>query len=202
MGTIADTVRTVARNVARYEVVTADSTAGTAAAAYALGRMSADDGGRDDTDLVGTIATACARGLLAGVVGTVAMTLSSTIEMKLRDRGGSSAPEDAASEVLGIQDFEDADAEERFGTLAHWGYGIGLGAVRGLYAATGMPSAAATAAHFVTVWGAELVMLPALDVSPPATEWGVGEIAVDAWHHGVYAVATGVAFDLLDGRAA
>lgn len=202
MGTITDTVRTVARNVARYEVVTADSTAGTAAAAYALGRMSADGGGRDDTDLVGTIATACAKGLLAGVVGTVAMTLSSTIEMKLRGRGGSSAPEDAVSEVLGIEDFEDEDAEERFGTLAHWGYGIGLGAIRGLYAVTGMPSAAATAAHFVTVWGAELVMLPALDVSPPATEWGAGEIAVDAWHHGVYAVATGMAYDLLDGRAA
>lgn len=203
MGAITDTVRTVAKNVARYEVATADTTTGTAAAAYALGRMSADGAGRDDdNDLLRTIATAGVKGLLAGVVGTVAMTVSSTIEMKLRDRGGSSAPEDAASEVLGIEDFEDEDAEERFGSLAHWGYGIGMGAVRGLYAATGMPSAAATAAHFVTVWGAELVMLPALDVSPPATEWGAGEIAIDAWHHGVYAVATGIAYDRLEGRPA
>ncbi len=155
-----------------------------------------------DRGLAGRLAGAVGKGLLGGLVGTAAMTISSTIEMKLRERGGSSAPEDAASEVLGIEDFDDEEAEERFGSLAHWGYGTGLGAIRGLYGATGMPSSAATTAHFVTVWGAEQVMLPALDVSLPATEWGAEEIAVDAWHHGVYAVATGLAYDWLDRRGA
>lgn len=203
MGTITDRISTAARNIARYEVATADSKPGTAAAAYALGRMSgSDSGAAGDTGPLGRIAGAVGKGLLAGLVGTAAMTISSTIEMKLRDRGGSSAPKDAAAEVLDIEDFEDEDAEERFGTAAHWSYGIGWGAVRGLYAATGMPSSAATAAHFATVWGAEQVVLPALDVSPPVTEWGAKEIAIDAWHHAVYAVATGMAYDRLDGRAA
>lgn len=203
MGTITDTIRTAARNVARYEVATADTRTGTAAAAYALGRMSGSDGGpAGDDGLLGRIAGAVGKGLLAGLVGTAAMTISSTIEMKLRDRGGSSAPTDAAAEVLDIEGFEDEDAEERFGTLVHWGYGTGWGAVRGLYGATGMPSSAATAAHFATVWGAEQVVLPALDVSPPVTEWGAKEIAIDAWHHAVYAVTTGLVYERLDARAA
>ncbi len=61
-----------------------------------------------------------------------------------------------------------------------------------------MPGAAATAAHFAAVWAAEQVVLPTLDVSPPATEWGAKEIAIDAWHHAVYAVATGLAYEWLD----
>ena len=49
-----------------------------------------------------------------------------------------------------------------------------------------------------TVWGSEHVVLPALEVAPPLTEWGAKEIAVDALHHLVYVVATGVAYSLLD----
>ena len=43
-------------------------------------------------------------------------------------------------------------------------------------------------------------MLPALSVAPPVTMWGGREVAIDAWHHLVYGVATGVAYELLDGR--
>jgi hypothetical protein len=41
-------------------------------------------------------------------------------------------------------------------------------------------------------------MLPTLDVAPPATEWGVAEVAVDAWHHAVYALTTGMAYAWLN----
>ena len=41
-------------------------------------------------------------------------------------------------------------------------------------------------------------MLPALDVAPPLTEWDAEEVAIDAFHHLVYAAATGVAYSLLD----
>lgn len=40
-------------------------------------------------------------------------------------------------------------------------------------------------------------MLPALGVAPPATQWGAKELAIDAWHHVVYAAA-GAAYELLD----
>jgi hypothetical protein len=145
----------------------------------------------------GTMAAAAGVGLAAGLAGTAAMTVSSTIEMKIRGRAGSSAPARAAAKVLGVRP-EGEKEQKRFGTLAHWGYGTGWGAARGVLAALGLPAPAATAAHLVTVWGSEQVMLPALGVTPPATQWGAKEIAIDAWHHLVYVGATGTAYELLD----
>ena len=72
-----------------------------------------------------------------------------------------------------------------------------LGVVRGLLDAAGLPPRAATAAHGAAVWGGELVALPAMDIAPPAVFWAPREIAIDAFHHTVYAIATGVAYELL-----
>ena len=41
-------------------------------------------------------------------------------------------------------------------------------------------------------------MLPSLGVAPPITEWGAEEIAIDAFHHAMYAAATGMAYEWLD----
>lgn len=145
----------------------------------------------------GQVAAAVGVGLAAGLAGTAAMTVSSTIEMKIRGRAGSSAPAQAASKVLGVHPQGDKE-DNKFSTLVHWGYGTGWGAVRGVLAAAGLPAPAATAAHLVTVWGSEQIMLPALGIAPPATQWGAKEVAIDAWHHLVYAAATGAAYELLD----
>jgi hypothetical protein len=140
------------------------------------------------------------KGLAAGLAGTAAMTVSSTIEQKLRRRAPSTAPADATARVLGIERFASDAAYNRFSNISHWGYGTGWGAVRGLLASLGLGPAAATAAHGAAVWGNEQVMLPALKVAPPVTMWGSREVAIDAWHHLVYAAGTGIAYELIDGR--
>jgi hypothetical protein len=99
--------------------------------------------------------------------------------------------------VLGISEFSTPAAKNRFSNLVHWGYGTGWGVVRGLLASAGLRPAAATLAHGAAVWGNEQVMLPALDVAPPSYLWPRREVAIDAWHHVVYATATGVAYELL-----
>lgn len=147
-----------------------------------------------------TLAQSIGKGLLAGLAGTAAMTVSSTIEQGVRRREPSSAPAKAAEKVLGIESFKSNGAENRFSNLVHWGYGTGWGAVRGVLRAGGLPPKAATAAHFASLWGSEQVTLPTLDVAPPVTMWGGTEIAIDAWHHMVYVVSTGIAYELLDGR--
>ena len=124
------------------------------------------------------------------------MTVSSTLEAKLRKRGSSSAPADAAGKVLGVQPRDEA-GEARFATAVHWAYGTSWGAVRGLLHANGIDGGKATAAHFTVVWGSELAMLPALDVAPPPWKSEPKEIAIDAFHHAVYAMATGVTFAAL-----
>ncbi|MFL5955924.1 MAG: hypothetical protein ACJ756_00585 [Solirubrobacterales bacterium] len=144
-------------------------------------------------------ASTLGKGLVAGFAGTAAMTVSSTLEQHLRGRAASSAPADATAKVLGIAEFADDAAKERFSFLSHWGYGTGWGVVRGALGSV-LPPRAATAIHLAAIWGNEQVMLPALDVAPPITMWGGKEIAIDAWHHVVYATATGAAYELLSAN--
>jgi hypothetical protein len=142
-------------------------------------------------------ASAIGDGLVAGFLGTAAMTISSTIEARLRHRAASTAPARATAKALGIRAFDSDLAQARFNDLSHWGYGTGWGVVRGILGAAGMSPAKATAAHGAAVWGSAAVTLPALDVAPPFVFWGRKEIAIDLLHHSVYAVATGVAYELV-----
>lgn len=149
-------------------------------------------------NVVGTVASSIGKGLVAGVVGTAAMTVSSSLEARIRRRAASSAPARATAKVLGIKEFEDDIAAARFNDISHWGYGTMWGVARGLLAATGMSPRTATAAHGAAVWGSAQVTLPALEVAPPFVFWGRKEVAIDLWHHGVYALATGLAYRLID----
>lgn len=150
--------------------------------------------------LANTLANSIGKGLMAGFVGTAAMTISSTLEARLRHRAASSAPARATAKMLGIKEFEDDIAKARFNDLSHWGYGTGWGVVRGLLGATRLSPTAASAAHGAAVWGSAQVALPALEIAPPIVFWAKEEIAIDAFHHVVYAAATGLAYQLIDGR--
>ena len=136
-------------------------------------------------------------GIVAGLAGTLAMTISSTVEQKLRDRPASDAPARAAEKLLAIEKFASDDAERRFGTLAHWGYGTAWGMVRGLLRGFGLSPALATGAHFAAMWGGEQVILPTLDVAPPATMWPRQEVAIDVGHHLVYEAVSTLTYEWL-----
>jgi hypothetical protein len=146
------------------------------------------------------VASSIGKGLVAGIAGTAAMTVSSTLEARLRGRPPSTAPGRATAKILGIESFQDGVAEARWSDLSHWGYGTGWGIVRGLLDAAGLPARTATAAHGAAVWGSAQVALPALDIAPPSVFWRKRELAIDAFHHAVYAVATGIAYSLVSSR--
>ena len=146
-----------------------------------------------------TAATSIGKGLLAGLAGTAAMTVCSTLEARIRGRAPSTAPARATAKALGIATFEDERASARFNDISHWGYGTGWGLVRGLLAAAGMSPRAATAAHGAAIYGAAQATLPALEIAPPAIFWPKEEIAIDAFHHVVYAAATGLAYEVISG---
>jgi hypothetical protein len=140
------------------------------------------------------------RGTAAGLAGTAAMTVSSTVEARLRHREPSTTPARAAQKVLHIDQFPSAEVEGRFSTLVHWSYGTGWGIARAALAEVGLPPAAVAPTHFAAMWGGAAVMLPALDVTPPVTRWGRTEVAIDLFHHLVYATTTGLAYTLLAHR--
>ena len=146
---------------------------------------------------VGTLAGAVGKGLFAGAAGTAAMTVSSTLEMKIRGRAASTAPATAAAKVLGVEPTGEKE-KERFSNVVHWGYGTGWGAARGVLGALGLSGTGAAAAHFGAVWGSEQVMLPSLGVAQPFWTWGTKEVAIDAFHHTVYVAATSAAYKILD----
>jgi hypothetical protein len=154
------------------------------------------------------IAAEVGKGLIAGFVGTVAITIASTIEKKLRKRPPSTAPAEAAGKVLHVQARDEA-GKSRLGNVVHYAYGTGWGLGRAalaaaFYAASGRRwgrrprrSLLEPVAFFATVWGAALAMLPALGIAKPFWRWGAKEVAIDAFHHGVYAAATDGAYRLL-----
>jgi hypothetical protein len=146
---------------------------------------------------LGGLSAKIGRGLVAGAIGTAAMTVSSTIEQKRRGREASTAPANAAMKVLGIESFCDDAAKSRFSTVVHWAYGTAWGVPRALLDAAGLRPAPASAAHGAALWGSEQVMLPALGVAPPLWEWGATEVAIDVGHHLVYTLATSLAYEAL-----
>ncbi len=146
---------------------------------------------------LGDIAAAVGKGLFAGAAGTAAMTVSSSLEAKLRDRGASSAPADAAGKLLGVQP-RDPVGQARFSNAVHWSYGTSWGAMGGLLHSAGLDGAKAAAVHFAAIWGGAQVMLPVLDVAPPLWKTEPNELAIDALHHAVYVTATAVAFGALN----
>jgi hypothetical protein len=142
------------------------------------------------------VAGTLGRGLLAGLAGTAAMTIASTIEMKLRRRPASKTPAKAAERVLHVQP-RDEEGARKLSNVVHWTYGTAWGLARALVGELTNRHVAAPALHFALVWGSSLVMLPSLDLAPPITRWSRDEIATDVLHHVVYVTAADAAYRAL-----
>jgi uncharacterized membrane protein YagU involved in acid resistance len=131
--------------------------------------------------------------ILAAVIGTVVMTLSSTTEMQFRGRQASTAPGRAVNKILhlvGVPLFE-GRALETLATWSHWMYGAAWGLVFWLLAAVaGLPVLVAGVLFFLVVWLTEQVELPVLGVAPWSWTWRLKENLIDAGHHVAYAAGT------------
>lgn len=145
---------------------------------------------------IGNLGTAIGIGLLAGIIGTAAITLSQMIEMKIDGREPSDSPVKAVGKVFEVR-LAHKESKQTLAQQIHWGYGTTWGIARGLISLTGLKGIPAALVHFAAVWGTELVMLTSLKVALPLTEEKPGQIAIDALHHAVYAAATGLAFDAM-----
>ncbi len=148
--------------------------------------------------MLDTLVTNLGRGLLAGFAGTAALTVAQLIEMKISGRPPSMVPAQAVEKTLGIKP-KDQPSAQRMSNAVHWVYGTTWGAVRGVLSTAGLRGLGATGAHFAAVWGTELLMLPALKLSPPAYAWSRSTLAKDGLFHAIYAGAAGAVFALLTG---
>lgn len=142
------------------------------------------------------LSLALGAGVLAGIAGTAAITISQMIEMQITKREPSTAPVEAVSKVLKLKPTRKAE-KEAVSQEIHWTYGTSWGIPRGILSLVGVHGWPATLLHFAAIWATELTMLPSLDVAPPVTEEEPKAIAIDAFHHAVYAVAAGLVYDAI-----
>ena len=149
---------------------------------------------------VGSAIGSIGRGLGAGLFGTGVMTVVQMIEMKLQHREMSDAPAKAVEKLTAIEPRTEK-GEKQLAQATHFAYGTAWGGVRGLLGALGLPNGVANLAHLGLVSGAAAMMLPRLGLAEPVSEWSKKEVATDLLHHGVYALATGLAYGWLERRA-
>lgn len=145
----------------------------------------------------GKFGSALGRGLIAGLAGTAAITLSTMIERMITKKPTNFAPGDAASKALSI---EASDREEwgKFSNEVHWTYGTIWGVGRGLLSLVDLKGWPATAIHFAAIYYTAITIEPDFEVVPPINEWSKKEIAVFALHHAVYVAVAGMVFDAIN----
>jgi hypothetical protein len=139
--------------------------------------------------------TAILLGLAAGLVGTVAMTISETLESRVTAREPSTVPGQVGSKLLGRP--LDGDSPRQLNGVVHWAHGIVLGAVRGLLGLTGLGALVATVLFFLIVWGGDVVLYRILGIAAMPWRWTGQELVTDLFHKGIYALATSLTFELL-----
>ena len=140
---------------------------------------------------------AAARGMIAGAVGTVAMTRTERLEMAISGRSPSTDPGQVGAHLLpGADPGEERDVARLNGPV-HWAHGIGMGAVRGALDVAGVRGPQASAAHFALLWGGDAALYNALGIADVPWRWQPSELGTDLLHKGVYAAVTGAVYDAL-----
>ncbi len=147
-----------------------------------------------------SIVGAVGRGMIAGAIGTVAMTMTQRAEMALSEREPSTVPGQVGAHLIPGKDPDVAADVQQLNASVHWGHGLSMGAVRGLLAAGGLSGPAASAAHFALLWASDVVLYKSLGIADVPWRWTGQEIATDLAHKGVYAAVTGAAYDALTAR--
>ena len=137
------------------------------------------------------------RGMAAGAVGTVALTMAEQLDMKVTGRKSSAVPGQVGAHLLPGRDPHSAVDVTSLNTSVHWVHGISMGALRGVLDAAGVRGPAATAAHFALLWGGDAALYKALGLAEWPWKWSGSELASDVISKGVYAVVTGVVYDQL-----
>jgi hypothetical protein len=140
------------------------------------------------------------RGVLAAIIGTVFMNLSSETEMHVRGRQASVTPGRATNKLLHVVGVPMLEGKrlQVLSTWTHYFYGAAWGIyLWALFDVAHLSVAAAMALFFLGVWGLEQIQLPALKLAPPSWKWGAKEVLIDLWHHVVYATGSVAAWALV-----
>ncbi|MDV8002745.1 hypothetical protein [Rhodococcus sp. IEGM 1408] len=134
---------------------------------------------------------AAGTGALAGLAGAGVMTAGEKVEQAFTGRPNSFVPARTLLTLLGRQP-SDQDKSAVWNHVMHYGTAASLGALRGIWAVTGIRGATATAWHTVIRLGVDQTLENATGVGAPPATWPGRELAVDVVHKAVFSAATGL----------
>lgn len=122
------------------------------------------------------------------------MVLGEKLEQAVTRRPNSFVPGRALQTLLGGHP-SDRDRPFLWNQAMHYGTAAVLGALRGMWAVTGIRGAYANAWHTVVRLGFDQTIENATGVGAPPADWPTDEQVVDVLHKAVYATATGMIAD-------
>jgi hypothetical protein len=137
-----------------------------------------------------------ARGALAGLAGAAAMTAAEKLEQAITRRPHSYVPARALLTLVG-RSPGDQVRPPTWNHAMHWGTGALLGALRGVWSATGIRGSEATMTHTVVRVAFDQTVENATGVGAPPSTWPRRERVVDLAHKAIYSVVTGAVADRL-----
>jgi hypothetical protein len=148
------------------------------------------------TDRLPLLGSAALRGAVSGLLGVAVMTAGEKAEQALTHRPNSYVP---GRTLLTLFGRHPGDRDRPFGwnQAMHWGTGAALGAVRGVWAVTGIRGPRANGMHTWLRLSFDQTLENASGVGAPPQTWPVREQVWDFAHKAVYSYATGMVADHL-----
>jgi hypothetical protein len=122
------------------------------------------------------------------------MVVTEKVEQAMTGRPDSFVPGRALLTLLG-QKPGPKDTPASWNYVMHFGTGAALGALRGIWAVTGIRGPLANAWHTVIRLGFDQTIENATGIGAPPTDWLARERAVDMIHKMVFSAVTGLLAD-------
>jgi hypothetical protein len=138
---------------------------------------------------------AAVRGAAAGTIGVLAMTLAEKAEQAITRRPNSYVPARALRTMV-RGGASDTARPPGWNHAMHWMTGMLLGALRGVWAVTGIRGPGASATHTVVRLAFDQTVENATGAGAPPAEWPPSERFIDVSQKTLYSFVTGWVADL------
>ena len=140
---------------------------------------------------------AALRGALAGLAGVAAMTTAEKVEQTVTHRPNSFVPGRTLTALTTGRRLPGSARPLVRNHLMHWGTGAALGALRGVWAASGLRGWRASAWHTSVRLATDQTLENATGVGSPPWTWSRQDQVVDVAGKAVYSFVTGLVADRL-----
>ncbi|MGY1811412.1 hypothetical protein [Blastococcus sp. SYSU D00820] len=140
---------------------------------------------------------AALRGALAGLAGTAVMTLGEKLEQQVTHRPDSYVPGRTLTALTTGRRLPERARPPVRNHLMHWGTGALVGALRGVWSASGLRGWRASAWHTSVRLAVDQTLENATGVGSPPWTWSRRDQVVDVGGKALYSFATGAVADLL-----